>query len=146
MISCSYCSYLFKHIKVVPGNCWCEFLSSHRRCSAVRLACPPQVFPLCTAAVYLAWIGSEQRGWLRRSAHGLCAAAMGEPCAVHQVDLFTGREKEVKCLATRLRGQDNSLPVVLENYSSRAVFTRWRLLIPVMAFRATCSIKGTRVC
>lgn len=41
---------------------------------------------------------------------------------VHQVDLFTVREKEAKCLAPRLTGQDNSFPVVLENYSSEGVF------------------------
>lgn len=29
--------------------------------------------------------------------------------------------KEAKCLATSLRRQDNSLPVVLENYSSQGV-------------------------
>lgn len=61
---------------------------------------------------------------------------------MYQVDLFTVRKKEVKCLATRLRGQGNSLPVVLENYSSRSVFTRRLLLILVMVWRATCSIKA----
>lgn len=61
---------------------------------------------------------------------------------MYQVDLFTVREKEAKCLATRLRGQDNSLPVVLESYSSKGVFTRRPLLILGMAVRATCSIKA----
>lgn len=62
---------------------------------------------------------------------------------MYQVDLYTVREKEAKCLAARLRGQDNSLPVVLENYSSEGVFTRRPLLILVMVFRATCSIKAS---
>lgn len=74
-----------------------------------------------------------------RLCHGLCTPARAG-CAVYQVDLFTVREKEAKCLATRLRGQDNSLPVVLENYSSEGVFTRRPLLILVMVFGATCSI------
>lgn len=60
---------------------------------------------------------------------------------MYQVDLFTVREKEAKCLATRLRGQGNSLPVVLENYSYEGVFTRRPLLTVVMVFRVTCSIK-----
>lgn len=61
---------------------------------------------------------------------------------MYQVDLFTVREKEAKCLATRLRGQYNSLPVVLQNYSSEGVFTRRSLLILVM-LGATCSIKAS---
>jgi len=62
---------------------------------------------------------------------------------VHQVDLFTVREKEAKCLAPRLTGQDNSFPVVLENYSSEGVFTRRPLLILGTVFIATCTIKAS---
>lgn len=93
---------------------------------------------LRAAAVYLVKGGCKERGWL---CHGVCTPAR-VGCTVYQVDLFTVREKEANCLATRLKIQDNSLPVVLENYSSEGVFTRRPLLILVTLFRATCSIKA----
>lgn len=68
--------------------------------------------------------------------HSLCTPARAR-CTVYQVDLFTVREKEAKCLATRLRGQYNSFPVVLQNYSSECVFTRTSLLIVLIALGAT---------
>ena len=75
-----------------------------------------------------------------RLCHSLCTTARVSCTVLYQVDLFTVREKEAKCFATRLRGQDNSLPVVLESYRSMGVFTRRPLLILGMAVIATCSI------
>lgn len=97
--------------------------------------CPAQVSPLSTAAVCLVRVGLEQRGWLF-SPVTVSVLQPGPGCTVYQVDLFTLREEEAKCLATRVRGQDNSLPVVLENYSSKGVFTRRLLLILVTVFRS----------
>lgn len=74
---------------------------------------------LLSAQLLFVWSKEAARseGWLCGSATGCTPAKAG--CAVYQVDLYTVRGKrKLNVLATRLRGHDNSLPVVLENYSS----------------------------
>lgn len=74
------------------------------------------VCPLHTAAVYLFRVSFKERGWLYGSAT-VSTLQQWLACLVCQAALFTVNEKEAKCLTTGLRGQDNSLPVVLENYN-----------------------------
>lgn len=107
-------------VSITLSQPWCE--SSPCLQPAVTDGVPASALhqSLCTAAVYLVKGGCEERGWL---CHAPWAPA--------------------KCLAPRLTGQDNSFPVVLENYSSEGVFTRRPLLILGTVFIATCSIKAS---
>ena len=145
--------FWFEH--VVPDESWFKFLPclelvalSGRRCSSICLPCTSlaQLLFICWEQVLSGDTGPA-------APHGLCTPAR-ESCTVYQVDLFTVREKQAKCLVTGLRGRDISLPVVLENYRHRFILLAnrclncWRAFkaIPVPSRRAKQGLVGPRMC